>query len=166
MQSPAPGCSFGRRPGAVLLLLAVLAGAGCDRTQPSVGQRATRTLPLGNDTLELRPDVAVRDVRLRQTPAGGAVEPETVRARPGDVVRFIAADPRGYAVAFDTAALAPQAREFLERTGQLRGPPLVATGAVWVVSLEGAPAGAYAFLSLTADARGLLLVQAPAPAHP
>ncbi|MBX6364118.1 MAG: hypothetical protein IRZ00_09645 [Gemmatimonadetes bacterium] len=122
-------------------------------------------LPLGADTLELGPDVAVRDVRLRQTPAH-AVEPETVRARPGDVVRFIAADPRGYAVAFDTAALTPEARQFLERTGQLRGPPLVATGAAWVVSLEGAPAGAYAFRSLTADARGLLLVQAPAPAHP
>lgn len=110
--------------------------------------------------------VAVLDVRLRQTPAGGAVEPDTVRAHPGDVVRFIAADARGYAVAFDTAGLAPDAREFLERTGQLRGPPLVSAGAVWVVSLEGAPSGTYAFRSLTADAQGLLLVQAQVPARP
>ncbi|HET9986488.1 MAG TPA: hypothetical protein VFQ38_23120 [Longimicrobiales bacterium] len=148
------------------MLLAVLAGAGCDRTSRSADQRTTHTLPLGKDTLRLGSGVAVLDVRLRQTPAGGAVEPDTVRAHPGDVVRFIAADPRGYAVAFDTAGLAPDAREFLERTGQLRGPPLVSTGATWVVSLEGAPSGTYAFHSLTADAQGLLLVQARVPARP
>jgi hypothetical protein len=147
------------------LLFVVLAGAACDRATRSADRRSSHTLPLGKDTLRLGADVAVLDVRLRQAPASGAVEPDTVRARPGDVVRFIATDPRGYAVAFDTAGLAPDAREFLERTGQLRGPPLVTAGAAWVVSLKGAPPGTYAFHSLTADAHGLLVVQA-ASAHP
>ena len=161
--SLAPGRPVTGRPGALLLpllLVAALAACGGERRHAASDRHR---LPLGGDTIELGPDVTVHTVRLGGAAAGPALYPETVRARVGDVVRFVATDARGYAVSFEDSTLAPAARRFLESSRQLRGPPLITTGAAWVVSLKGAPAGRYRFRSLTRDASGLLVVQ-PAPA--
>lgn len=133
----------------VLLTSASCEGIGSDRP----------TLQLDGEEVRLGEGVALHEVRLGAVRGGAALEPDTVRARVGDVVRFVAADSRTYAVAFDAAALDGGARAFLERSGQLRSPPLVESGASWIVSLEGAPPGAYAF-ELPGGERGLLLVQA------
>jgi len=160
---PAPGRPRVGRPGAFLFWLAcasVLVACGGE----GHGTAASRhRLPLGRDTLDLGADVTVHEVRLGGTGAGTSIQPETVRAVTGDVVRFVAADSRGNAVAFQDSGLAPPARQFLVSSRQLRGPPLVSTGASWVVSLKNAPSGAYPFRSLTRGARGVLLV-APGPA--
>lgn len=159
----APGRPRLGRPGAALLWLtcvaAFLACGGEGRGPASSRHR----LPLGRDTLDLGSGVTVHDVRLGGTGAGTSIQPETVRAVTGDVVRFVAADSRGNAVTFQDSALSPAARQFLVSSRQLRGPPLITTGASWVISLKDAPAGTYPFRSLTRDAGGVLLV-APAPA--
>lgn len=115
-------------------------------------------LELGEDTIRLAPGATLHQVMLHADPGGAEMRPETVRARAGDVVRFTAADAQPHAVVFDAGRLAPPLRAFLERTGQLRGPPLISAGAAWVVSLDDAPAGAYPFACLTHGALGLLLV--------
>ena len=62
---------------------------------------------------------------------------------------------------FTADALSSEQRSFLERTNQLRAPPLVEQGAAWVVSLEGAPPGAYPFHCITHGERGRLTVVPP-----
>ncbi len=159
----APGRRRLGRPGAFplpLLLVFLAALAGCsERRGPA---NAKHRLPLGADTIDLGADVTVHDVRLGGAPTGAGIRPETVNARVGDVLRFVAADARGYAISFEDSTLPPMARQFLERTRQLRGPPLISAGASWVVSLKGAPAGRYPFHSLTREAAGMVLVR-PAP---
>jgi len=109
----------------------------------------------GDRTVRLDPGVELHDVRIGMD----GVRPATVRAGPGDVVRFIAADSRTHAVAFISEELTPEARSFLERTGQLRSPPLLAEGASWIVSLEGAPPGRFPFVSVSGDERGVVVVE-------
>src|SRR5690606_16119143 len=85
-------------------------------------------------------------------------EPATASAAPGDIVRFASLDNGSHAIAFDAPALSADARDFLERTGQLRSPPLMVTGAAWVVNLEGAPPGQYPFTCATHGERGSLTI--------
>jgi plastocyanin len=138
-------------------------GAGWARDGRLAGGGKHR-LPLDGDTVDLGSDVTVHDVRLGGAGAGAAIRPTALTVRSGDVIRFVAADARGHAVAFVDSTLAPDVHGFLERTHQLRGPPLISTGASWVVSLKGAPAGRYPFRALTQDAAGVVVVQ-PAPAR-
>ncbi len=157
----APGRSTVGRPGAFLLpLLCLLALAGCREQRSAAAAR--HRLPLGRDTIDLGAGVTVHEVRLGGEPAGPGIHPDSVSARTGDVLRFVAADARGYAIAFGDSTLPAPARDFLERTRQLRGPPLITTGASWVVTLKDAPAGRYPFRSLTRAAGGVLVVQ-PGP---
>ena len=85
--------------------------------------------------------------------------PDSIVAHPGDVVRFTAGDGATHALAFDGASLAAEARTFLERTSQMRSPPLITEGATWIISLADAPAGTYRFRCLTHNAAGALTVQ-------
>jgi plastocyanin len=125
------------RAGAILLV----AVTGCDRPGAAPGPRV---LELAHDTIDLPVDVTLHEVAVRRTQAG-EFEPAAVAATVGDVLRFTARDNAGHAVQFDGAALAPAARDYLERTGQLRGPPLIETGAAWIITFADAPAGEYPF---------------------
>ncbi len=174
----------GRRPwrsGTVLFLLVVL--GGCDRL--AVGDGARR-IELDDGAVTLPAGARVHEVSLRGAPTGAVVPPlgpeslrvddagatpsrpgfapPLIQGRPGDAVRFTAADALTHAVAFDTDGLSDAAREFLGRTGQFASPPLITSGVAWVVSLDGAPAGDYPFECLAHPGeRGLLRVVAAGP---
>ncbi|MFP4623375.1 MAG: plastocyanin/azurin family copper-binding protein [Gemmatimonadota bacterium] len=110
------------------------------------------------DSMEVTVPGSVHDIRLAGAGATDSITPAAVTASPGDAVRFVAADRRPHAVTFVVDELSPEIREFLDRTGQLRGPPLVSEGAAWIVLLEGAPPGSYPFVCRPHDARGELTV--------
>lgn len=144
----------GQKSGAVLFAALLLTFAACDA--PTGGTE----LELDERTIQLDPGTEVHEVLLRVEDGRAALAPDTVRARPGDVIRFVATGAGGHAVVFDRGRLAPDVRAYLERTDQLRGPPLVHEGAGWIVSLEAAPAGRYPFICLPHHTRGLLRVVA------
>jgi plastocyanin len=152
-QTPTPGRARARS-GVLAFALAALALPGCE----AAGGGATIQL----DTAEVRLERGsrVHDVRVRGAADTDTLAPAAVRADPGDAVRFTTDDHRTHAMGFDAARLAPPVREYLERTGQLRGPPLLNRGAAWVVVLDDAPAGRYPFLCRLHGAHGVLQVQA------
>lgn len=93
-----------------------------------------------------------------------AFEPAELRVHPGDTVRFVLVGPAPESVAFDTAGLAPEARDFLLARSLLTGPLLVSPGQRYDVAFAGAPPGRYPFHSIPhvrAGMRGTVLV-APA----
>lgn len=140
--------------GLVALLLPALVGCGGGEDPPE-----PRVLVLGEDTIVL-PDsigLVIFEVGRRQDGVT-RFEPETAQAAPGDVVRFVSLDNGAHAIAFDAPALPPGARAYLERSGQLRSPPLLTADAAWVVNLEGAPPGPYPFSCATHGERGTVTV--------
>lgn len=126
--------------------------AGCD----AIG--GGETLQLDDGEVRLEGGAEIREVWIGGAGALDSIAPSTVSADPGDVVRFEVTDNRTHAIAFDAGGLTPAARQFLEETVQLRGPPLVNEGAAWVVSLAGAPPGQYPFLCRSHGATGMLRV--------
>lgn len=143
------------RAGALCFMAAC---AACDRSV-GAGDEGPRVLELTHDTIQLPASVTLHDVRVRRD-ASGDFDPAVIAAKQGDVVRFTAADRGGHAIVFEGAALAADVRDYLERTGQLRGPPLITTNAAWVITLDGAPAGEYPFRCSTHDVAGRLTVSA------
>lgn len=138
-----------------ILLLGPLA---CDDVVPD--RPAELELDDGR-TVELPAGAQIHAVRVGQGPSGAEqFIPDTVRARPGDVVRFIAGDGASHAVVFQENLLSPDARSYLESTGRLRGPPLVARETSWIVGLEEAPGGVYPFLCTVHAADGVMIVEA------
>lgn len=113
------------------------------------------------DSAEVTVDGTVHDVRFAGAGATDSITPARLDARPGDVIRFVVADRRPHAVTFTADSLTTPVRDFLERTGQLRGPPLVNEGSAWVVALKDAPPGRYPFYCRSHDAAGLLVVTEP-----
>lgn len=111
------------------------------------------------DSAEVEIAGSVHEVRITGAGSSGSIAPTTLEVEPGDAVRFVTGDRRPHALAFTADALAPEVREYLERTGQLRGPPLVSEGAAWVVVLEEAPPGRYPFRCLSHQATGELVVR-------
>jgi plastocyanin len=142
------------RTGALLSL--VCTAAACDRVRTEEGPRV---LELAHDTIRLEAGVRLVEVGVRRQ-QDGEFDPPAVAARVGDYVRFTAQDRAGHAIAFQGARLDAAAREFLERTGQLRGPPLITSDASWVITLEDAPAGEYPFHCTTHNVAGRLSVVA------
>lgn len=139
-----------------VLFVACIAGA----CRGDAGREDPAVLELEGGTVQLAPGERVVEVEVARAAAAGEFEPARAGASPGDVIRFIARDGQNHAIAFDGAALEPATLAFLERTGQLRGPPLVNDGASWVVSLDGAPPGDYPYICLTHGERGMLTVSA------
>lgn len=149
--SVAPARQF-VRVGAFLILAGAL--SACDRVP---GVDGPRVLELLNDTIQLADSVRLVEVTVERS-AAGDFEPASIEARSGDVIRFTAADRGGHAISFDGARLDAGARQFLERTGQLRSPPLITTDAAWIITLDDAPPGQYPFRCTTHGAQGVLLV--------
>jgi plastocyanin len=145
------------RSGAVALLACTLA-AGCDRVGPG-SDEGPRVLELTHDTIRLEQGVRLVDIAVRRQ-ADGEFDPAVVEARQGDLVRFTAGDGAGHAIVFVGPQLSNEARIFLEHSGQLRSPPLIVSGASWVITLDGAPAGEYPFHCTTHDVAGRLGVVA------
>lgn len=140
--------------GAVLIAL-----GACDSVRDGIGDDGPRVLELTHDTIRLADGVRLVDVEVKRG-AAGDFEPAAVAARTGDVVRFTAADHGGHAIVFEATTLPQPARDFLQRTGQMRSPPLITSGAAWVITLDGAPAGEYPFRCTTHDTAGRLSVTA------
>jgi plastocyanin len=138
----------------------VLATAGCDRVGLPGADAGPRVLELEHETIRLEAGQRLVQVQVRRD-AAGDFHPDVVEANVGDFVRFTAADGAGHAIAFIGTGLAPAASEFLERTGQMRSPPLIAADASWVITLADAPPGDYPFHCTTHNAPGRLRVQAP-----
>jgi plastocyanin len=151
LAAPARQCV---RVGAVLILACV----GCDRDAPARDE-GPRVLELAHDTIRLPDGVSLKQIDVARG-GEGEFEPATVQARQGDMVRFTSRDRGSHAIVFDGAALDSVVRGYLERTGQLRGPPLITTGASWIITLDGAPVGEYPFRCTTHDATGRLQVGA------
>ena len=153
------GLSVGR-PGrrvSITLLVALLPlfGGACDRMG-------------GGDVVELeRGEVRLpQGASRRSISLGGVVdsteiEPALTRARPGDALVFQPRDALTHSVAFLAERLQPAQREFLERTAQLRSPPLLSVESRWVVSLDGAPPGRYPFVCVLHGGQGTVEVAAP-----
>jgi plastocyanin len=151
---PARGAS------AALLTLLALGAAACRSKGAGADPDRRAVLELASDTIQLERGVALVDVLVR---SNASLHPDTARVRQGDVVRFVTGDARPHAIAFEADRLTPESVAFLERTDQLRGPPLIIEGASWVISLADAPPGIYSFVDLSQDARGAIVVS---PAEP
>jgi plastocyanin len=148
-----PGRARGR-PGVVVL--ATLAGilAGCE------AGGAGATIQLDTAEVQLERGASVHDITISGEASADSLAPARVSARVGDALRFTTDDHRTHAMGFDADRLDPQIRDYLERTNQLRGPPLVDRGDAWIVVLDAAPPGVYPFLCRVHDARGVLRVVA------
>jgi plastocyanin len=137
----------------------LVVAAACDRAGLGGADEGPRVIELDHDTIRLDAGERLHQVSARRA-GDGDFEPAAVEAHPGDYVRFTAGDRAGHAIAFGGHDLAPDVREFLERTGQLRSPPLISTDASWVITLEGAPPGDYPYHCTTHNAAGRLTVSA------
>jgi plastocyanin len=142
-----------RRPGVVVLGLVATLLTACD----AVGGGAT--IQLDTAEVQLERGATVHEVVLGGGADQDTIAPARLMARQGDAVRFVTADHRMHAVAFDAERLEPDIRDYLHQSNQLRGPPLVTRGGAWVVVLEGAPPGAYPFLCRPHGTRGLLVIE-------
>jgi plastocyanin len=153
----APGHLILRCTGALIL---VAFCATCEKSGSRSGKGGTddNTLVLSKDTVKLDPGVKLVQVLVHTSTTNIEFSPGTVRARTGDIVKFVSADATNHAVGFETDSLAPPARAWIEQTQQVRGPPLISRGAAWVISLKGAPPGNYPFKCLTHDGHGVLVV--------
>ncbi|MGQ0814219.1 MAG: cupredoxin domain-containing protein [Gemmatimonadota bacterium] len=112
--------------------------AACDDLPKLAGGR--RTVELDSGSVQLDSGVKLHDVQIKSDQEGD-FNPEQIKAKRGDVVRFTSADTRTHA--FVIRPPSEQGRAVLDTSGQLRSPPLVAQGQAWVVSLKGLPAGTY-----------------------
>lgn len=135
-----------------VLLSTLLLLTGCD----VLGGGAT--IELDNEDVQLPRGADLHEVTISGAGARDSLDPATISAEVGDAVRFTVADRRTHALAFEPDSLSQPIREFLERTAQLRGPPLVNEGSAWVVSLADAPAGRYPFICRSHDERGVVAV--------
>lgn len=145
--------SWGLRAAPALLLGVLLAAApGCEAVLPGRGA----TLELDGEEIELPAGARVHDVPLdaRSADAGAPAPPVAVRR--GDVVRFSPVDVQTHALAFDTAPITSQQRDFLVRSGQVASPPLLTPDHAWAVWFEEAPEGDYPFACLLHGRRGLI----------
>jgi plastocyanin len=115
-------------------------------------------LDIGSDTIDLAPGVLVRNVRVRLQ-SNGEFDPVQVQARVGDVIRFETFDARTHVLAFHEDSVPAQGRDWLLSRSQLRSPPLLVEGTRWIVSLEGAPPGAYVFHCVTHGSSGRIVVE-------
>ncbi len=127
----------------VLGLLLLLGSAGCrDGDQAGADPELEGARALG-----LPPGARLLRVTLGGRGSEEHAVPLRLEARPGDAVEFVSVDHRVHVVTFPPDSLSPEARSFLESTGQSPSRPLVSRGSRFIILLEGAPPGRYPFLS-------------------
>lgn len=141
----------------VFLLISLF---GCGDSSFIGGAKKDRTLELTSDTIDLPSNVDLHDIAVQTNQQGKDFTPTQITAIPGDYVRFNIGDSRTHVIVFEVAS---PAREYLEKSGQLRSPPLVTFGASWIITLGGAPLGTYTFRCLTHHDIGQLTVAAKRP---
>ena len=90
--------------------------------------------------------------------------PTRILASPGDGVEFRTVDHRVHTVEFLSDSLTVEVRGFLESSGQMASPPLVARGARFVLRLQNAPRGLYFFKSEGHGGTALGVVEVGIPA--
>jgi len=153
---PVPAGPLRRSAGALFLAFVTgLAGCGRDHQEED---RGPRVLQLDSVQILLPDSVSMAVVQLDSSlPAD--LEPEHVTVRVGDIVRFESRDGAAHAIAFDGVRLGAGELHFLETSGQLRSPPLLAAGNAWVVSFAGAPPGEYPYVCATHGAPGRITVR-------
>lgn len=135
------------------MLICALLGA----CEAGPGRGGDRRLDIGGDTITLAPGTSVHDVAVRVRSGESEFDPSSTEIRTGDVVRFETED--SWTHAFEFQAIPEAARQLFESKAQLRSPPLLVEGATWVVSFDGAPAGAYRVVCTTHQTSGTITVR-------
>ena len=153
-RSSAPARLLRKCAGAFVLVPFVVA---CENA-PLIGEKKDRTLELAGDTIDVPEGLELHDVKVVTNAQNRDFQPTQVQAAPGDYLRFTTGDSRTHAIVFEVTA--PELRNFLESTGQLRSPPLVNKGASWVIALDKAPPGTYVFRCLMHNHSGQITVAA------
>jgi plastocyanin len=143
-----------RRPG---LLLCVVLALGCNQDGGAAPRDVVR---LDEREVELPAGARRHDVQLHGVGASEEVDPASVDANVGDAIAFNAADGITHSVVFLADRLDSAQVTFLEQSGQMRGPPLLTEGGSWIVSLDGAPPGDYAFACAMHGGQGVIHVVA------
>ena len=124
-------------------VLACLAVVGCGietKTQLEVS---------GVNSTDLHSEIAAA-AQVVQLSGGRDVEhvvPPHLEIELGEWVQFVSLDRRVHTVSFVPDSLSPEALGYLDDTGQLEGPPLLALGSRFLVDFRVAPAGRYVFSS-------------------
>jgi plastocyanin len=72
-------------------------------------------------------------------------EPAALSIEAGAYVEFVTTDWLIHEILFDSAALTPPQRAFLERTDQMFSPPMIDRGSRYVLSFVDAPPGRYIY---------------------
>jgi plastocyanin len=115
--------------------------------------------------------LTAQDRVYRVTVTGGEIEraePAALSIEAGAYVEFISTDWMVHEILFDTIGLAPEQREYLERTDQMHSPPLIDRGSRYVLSFVNAPPGRYGF-RLEGNGRaslGAIVVAGTGEQHP
>ena len=144
-------------PRSVRLLLIALLAAACNPADPDLIPDAELQAELGLGERD-----RVHTIGL-MTGLVERAEPDSLVLAPGEYVQFVSRDWLVHELAFDVDSLAPDARAFLERTGQVASPPLLQRGARFVLSFVDAPPGRYPFsLSGNRDpGQGVIVIASP-----
>jgi len=143
--------------------LALVAAAGCAALALACGapEQAPR-VEFEGGAVDLEGSTIVHEVSLERRTEGVEVfVPAVIEAAAGDAVRFTSQTLDTHALAFRMNRLSPEQQSFLARSGQEASTPILERGHAWVLTLEGAPAGAYPFVCLIHDAEGTLEVAGP-----
>lgn len=124
----------------LLLGTLLLAGpTGCGEARAPGADTELRTV------LDLAPEARVHRVEVTVTGDRLRMLPRRVRARTGDVVRFVVLDHRDYLIRFEAGEMDAEPAAFLRSTGQDRPPPLLGRDAFRPLDLREAPDGRYPF---------------------
>lgn len=132
----------------LILISAVLTACGDGQPGRAGGGKDTVREPVSALTAPAPGRGAVHIVRLVAHGDRYSFEPDEVHVGAGEIVRFVHTDHQPESIAFDLAGAPEGGAEFLVRQNLATGPLLTTPGAVYDVSLEGAPPGVYPFFSV------------------
>jgi len=139
------------------ILATTLVLAGCDAADP-------RLIP--DEVLQSELGLTAADRVHTISLVGGLSEradPDSLSVLQGDFIQFVSADWLVHEVEFAVGDASGDRGGFLSRTGQAASPPLLQMGSRFVLSLAGAPPGAYPFAlrGNGAPGHGVIVVREP-----